>query len=175
MEQLKLLRGNTFFTKHEVIAYAYDGSIVENFDLSQCTDLQIIAHKVNANEIITSYNVTDGNYIRIQWYGPFQQVGPYRLEILGRYDGIEWRFFDKQPIFILVDTISEVHIPEDRIINVDYYSLDASNIFLEVPTYIIDAVQSDWEETNDSSFAYIKNKPDLLSASIEDEELIITQ
>lgn len=172
MDQLRILRGNTFYTKNEITAYRFDGSKIEGFSLQECENIKIIANKLNAREIITNYNIVDANTIRIQWLASKQTLGPYRLEIIGKYNGTDWRYFDPDPIFVIVDHAREVNIPKDSVLSSDYFILDNSNIFIDNPNIII-AAQSDWEETNKTSFAYIKNKPDLLDADVLNETLIL--
>lgn len=172
MDQLRILKGNTFYTRNKITAYRYDGSEIEGFSLQTCDEIKIIANKLNAREIITNYNIVDNNNIRIQWPGPKQTLGPYRLEIMGKYNGVDWRYFDRDPMFVIVDHAREVNIPKDSVISEDYFVLDSSSIYIDNPNIII-AAQSDWNETNTSSFSYIRNKPDLLDADVLNETLIL--
>ena len=173
MSRLRLVKGNTFYTKNEIRAYRYDGTEIEDFSLTQCQDIKIIAHKVRGREIINNYNVIDDHTIRIQWVGSKLELGPYRLEIIGKCNGIDFRYFSDVPIFDIVNSIDDQEIPADSIISTDYYVLNTMPSYIDIPNIIIEGIQSDWNERDHSALSYIKNKPDILNANVASETLII--
>ena len=51
-------------------------------------------------------------------------VGDYSLEVTGKLGDDYWRFYDKKPIFSIVNTNAEAHIPQNSIIREDCYQVD---------------------------------------------------
>lgn len=161
MSRLRLVKGNTFYTKNEIRAYRYDGTEIEDFSLTQCKNIKVIANKVHSREIINNYNILDDHTIRIQWVGSKLQLGPYRLEITGKYKETDFRYFSEEPIFDIVNSADDQEIPADSIIESDYYIINGSKQYIDLPNITIQGIQSDWNETNNSSPSYIKNKPNI--------------
>lgn len=161
MSRLRLVKGNTFYTKNEIRAYRYDGTEIEDFSLTQCKNIKVIANKVHSREIINNYNILDDHNIRIQWVGSKLQLGPYRLEITGKYNETDFRYFSEDPIFDIVNSADDQEIPADSIIESDYYIINGSKQYIDLPNITIQGIQSDWNETNSSSPSYIKNKPNI--------------
>ena len=161
MSRLRLVKGNTFYTKNEIRAYRYDGTEIEDFSLTQCKNIKVIANKVHSREIINNYNILDDHTLRIQWVGSKLQLGPYRLEITGKYKEADFRYFSEEPIFDIVNSADDQEIPADSIIESDYYIIRGSKQYIDLPNVTIQGIQSDWKETNVSSPSYIKNKPNI--------------
>jgi len=67
MDELKIIKGNTFSTVTEVKAYTYDNELIGDFDLSSCTDIQIKAHIGSKAIPVYTFQVEDGNKIVIRW------------------------------------------------------------------------------------------------------------
>lgn len=155
MSKLRIVRGNTFFTRSEVIAKNYAGEIIQNFDLEQATGVRVIA-KTGYKAIGMDDFDIDGNYISILWKDI--PCGNYGLDVSGIYDGIEWRFYDID-VLKVVESNESANIPPDCIIRDDYYMLDAVTLLTTEVSGGGSSVQSDWNESDSSAPSYIKNKP----------------
>ena len=128
MDIIKIVRGNTFATRTHVRAFRFDGTEIENFDLSACTDLQVAARLGNIQKTI-GFSVLEDNYLRAVFKASMQQVGEYGLEVKGKYQGVDWRFYNRH-IVTIVDSNAEAHIPEHSIIDDDYYEVDGAVVIL---------------------------------------------
>lgn len=98
----------------------------------------------------------DGRAVAITIPCTSQQLGPYGLIITGN-NGSHWRYKAKPgEAFEIVDATSEQHIPDDQV------RVFALNAFVGIGAGIggsIEQVQSDWNEADDTSPAFIQNKP----------------
>jgi len=121
MDSLKIVKGNTFETIVQVKAYKYNGEEILDFNLSRCTDIKIIAHISGNVRRITDYEILEGNKISIAWPANTTKAGQYSLEVIGKLNGDDWRFYDKTPLFYVVNTNEEAHIPQRSIIKEDCY------------------------------------------------------
>lgn len=92
MSELRIVRGNTFFTRSEVVAKTYDGEPIQDFDLGQATDIKVNVKTEYKTTVMEDFDI-DGNNINIKWKG--LSCGRYGLEVSGIYNGIEWRFFNR--------------------------------------------------------------------------------
>jgi len=124
MNELKIVRGNTFNTVIEVKAYRYDGTLIEDFDLQTCDSIQVKVHNGNKVTTLNKFSVCENNKLDIRWTSDLT-VGSYTLEVTGRFDGQSWRFYDTKSILSIVETNAEANIPQESIIKEDYYSVDA--------------------------------------------------
>ena len=155
MDKLKLLRGNAFTIVIPVKAYRADGSEIEDFSLADCVDV-VVKVGVNALKPISVEIV--GNNVQIEFRGT-ESLGWYQLDVTGKYDGEKWRF-DNDKMLQIVEHSSQVSIPEYSIIADDTYVIAGDVRLLQASGEPV-IEQSDWDETDESSPAYIKNKPNL--------------
>lgn len=133
MNDLKLVRGNTFETVSQVKAYKYNGEEITNFNLHDCTNIKVISHTQNNAEEVKTFTVLDDNKLQIKWDGKRTRVGKYSLEVTGKLNDVDWRFYDKATIFTIVNTNSEANIPQQSIIKEDYYQVDAQTLYIISP------------------------------------------
>lgn len=112
MNDLKIVKGNTFETVVEVRAYKLNGEEIENFDLQNCTNISVIAHVGSTTKRLNTYSILDKNKMSIEWPGKVTKVGSYSLEVIGKIDDLDWRFYDKKPIFTIVNTNAEANVPQ---------------------------------------------------------------
>ena len=123
MDKLKIVKGNTFETVVEIRAYKYNGEEITDFDLNNCTNISIINHVSNGETYrIVNYEILDAKHIQMRWDRCV--VGDYSLEVTGKLGDDYWRFYDKKPIFSIVNTNAEAHIPQNSIIREDCYQVD---------------------------------------------------
>ncbi len=133
MNSLKLVKGNDFTTIIEVKAYKYNGEEITDFDLGQCTDIKVRYKVESSTKDITDFEVLENNKLQIAWDGPSLSLGKYTLEVIGKLNGLDWRFYDKEPIFTIVNTNSEAVIPQNSIVREDVYSIDKSAVYVIYP------------------------------------------
>lgn len=122
MSELKIVRGNTFFTRSEVVAKTYAGDVIADFDLGQSTDIKINVRTEHKTTAMNDFNV-DGNFINIKWKG--FPCGKYGLDVSGIYQGIEWRFFNRF-VLTIVESNADANIPPGCIIRDDTYNIGAN-------------------------------------------------
>lgn len=159
MSELRIVKGNTFWTKTTVTAKDYEGTVIDDFDLSQSTDVVVIIRTAYRNIVMTEWSIT-GNDLEIKWKDI--PTGRYGLDVSGIYDGIEWRFYTEN-VLDIVNSNAQANIPDDTIIKEDFYAIDGVTMMV---TQVIGGggnVQSDWEEEDSTNAAYIKNKPTIPS------------
>lgn len=133
MDKLKIVKGNTFDTVVEIRAYKYNGEEITDFDLNDCTNIAIINHISNGEQYrITNYTILDQNHIQMHWDKGIV-VGDYSLEVTGKLGEDYWRFYDKKPIFSIVNTNSEANIPKQSIIREDCYQVDKQSVYIVCP------------------------------------------
>jgi len=132
MNELKIVRGNTFNTVIEVKAYRYDGTLIEDFDLQTCDSIQVKVHNGNKITTLNKFSVCENNKLDIRWTSDLA-VGSYTLEVTGRFDGQSWRFYDTKSILSIVETNAEANIPQESIIKEDYYSVDGKALYIVCP------------------------------------------
>ena len=133
MDKLKIVKGNTFDTVVEIRAYKYNGEEITDFDLNDCTNIAIINHISNGEQYrITNYTILDQNHIQMHW-DKGGVVGDYSLEVTGKLGEDHWRFYDKKPIFSIVNTNSEANIPKQSIIREDCYQVDKQSVYIVCP------------------------------------------
>ena len=157
MSELRIVRGNTFWTRTTVTAKDYEGTIIDDFDLSQSTDVVVIIRTAYRNIVMTEWSIT-GNDLEIKWKDI--PTGRYGLDVSGIYDGIEWRFYNEN-VLDIVNSNAQANIPDDTIIKEDFYAIDG--VTMMVTQIGGSNVQSDWEEEDNTKASYIKNKPNLSS------------
>lgn len=121
MSETKIVRGNTFAVKTRVRAFRINGSEIQDFDLSQCTEI-VVKAKSSYSFKTLDFDVLENNEMRIVFDASIQHVGDYGLDVTGMYNDVAWRYFDKDLISI-VETNAEANIPPSSIIDDDYYML----------------------------------------------------
>lgn len=129
MGDLRIVKGNTFETVIEVKAYRYDGTEWPNFNLDACTNIKVVIHINDSSHPLNTYTIEEGNKLSIRWDNTCK-TGKYCLEVTGVLAGDKWRFYDKTPIFTIVNTNAEANIPKNAIIKQDCYQVDSSFIYL---------------------------------------------
>lgn len=132
MNDLRIVKGNGFKTAVEVKAYRYDGQEITDFDLHACTNIKVSYRVGEVLHKIESFELSEGNTIVISWPSSLG-LGKYSLEVTGRLNDDNWRFYDKQPIFTIVNTNKEANIPYESIIKEDFYMVDKQNIYIICP------------------------------------------
>ena len=130
MDSLKIVKGNTFDTVIQVKAYKYSGEEILDFDLSSCTNVKVFAHVNGTIRQITNFNIAEGNNISIQWPVSTTKAGGYAIEVVGIYNGANWRFYDTTPLFYVVNTNAEANIPPQAIIKEGSYYVDKASVYL---------------------------------------------
>lgn len=130
MNDLRIVKGNTFETIIEVRAYTYKGQEIKDFDLQKCTNISIVVHINGDTQSINSYEIIDQKNLVITWAGKSTKVGAYSLEVRGKLDDLDWRFYDKQPIFTIVNTNAEANIPKQSIIKEGCYCVNKQDVYL---------------------------------------------
>lgn len=173
MNNLRIVKGNTFWTLTEVIAIDSNGSRIEDFNLSACTNISVyLVTKFKRHN--ASYNVLENNELQVKWDGKLLGVSSYSLEVTGLYNGIDWRFYDSDVLKIVYSN-ADANIPESSFVSEDFYRIVPSELVILTS---IPQIQADWNETDVSSAAFIKNKPEIPSivdnVYVSDGNLIIT-
>ena len=133
MDSLKLVKGNDFTTIIEVKAYKYSGEEITDFDLRQCTNIKVRDKADGSTKEITGFDVLDGNKLQISWDGPSISLGKHTLEVVGKLNDLDWRFYDKEPAFTIVNSNSEANIPESSIIKEDTFQIDGQKMYIICP------------------------------------------
>lgn len=151
-EQGELANGDISDTTTGVIIVTANGSRIHVPQTTTGMD----AHALQWNIATTD----EGKAVAITIPCASQQLGLYGLVIDGN-NGSHWRYKAKPgEAFEIVDATSEQHIPDDQ---VRVFALSA---FVGIGAGIggsIEQVQSDWNEADDTSPAFIKNKPTIPS------------
>lgn len=133
MDGLKLVKGNDFTTIIEVKAYKYNGEEITDFDLKQCTDIKIRDKADGSTKSISTFDVLDDNKLQISWDGPSMALGKHTLEVVGKFNDLDWRFYDKEPVFTIVNSNSEANVPESSIVKEDTYQIDGKRVYIICP------------------------------------------
>ena len=133
MNNLRIVKGNTFETIIEVRAYKYNGEEITDFSLQNCTNIKVVSHTQTSSQSVSDFSILDGNNILIHWDGKDTKVGKYTLEVTGRLNGDRWRFYDKTPIFTIVDTNAEARIPKNSIVREDCYLVNKQSLYITGP------------------------------------------
>ena len=167
MSDLRIVRGNTFYTRAKITARdAATGNIVQGFSLNACEDLQFFAVRRGKSIEISSFSILDSTHIRIKWNGNEMKVGGYGLEGTGKYNGLEWRFYNTERyVFAIVESNEEANIPPSAFIETDYYQIEAEVSLVSA----LGGEQADWSQSDPSEPSYIRNKPDIPDESTVSE------
>lgn len=164
MSRLRIVRGNTFFTRSEVEARTYAGELIEDFDLEQATGIKIVARAGYKAIDMTDFSIS-GNYLSIKWKG--LPCGHYGLDVSGLWNGIEWRFFNDD-VLSIVESSDKANIPPDCIIRDDYYIIDAATFI--APELIGGGGSEIWFGTQAQYDALSAAKKSVITAFIYEEE-----
>lgn len=133
MNSLKLVKGNDFTTVIEVRAYKYNGKEITDFDLSKCTNIKVKCHVNSSVQDIEEFSIGQKNKLIISWDGPKLRLGDHSLEVSGKFEETDWRFYDKTPIFTIVNTNAEARIPQRSILKDDVYLVDKQSVYIICP------------------------------------------
>ena len=155
MDELRIVRGNTFHTVSTVVARTYAGEIIPDFHLADATNISVNIIR-DEQKIAAQFEVT-GNDIDILWKGI--PKGKYGIECQGIYQGVEWRFANRF-VLTIVENNAAANIPPNCIVRDDFYTIDATTLLMPVISGG-GGVQSDWNESDSTDDAYIKNKPSI--------------
>lgn len=131
-DKLKIVKGNTFETVVEIRAYKYNGEEITDFDLNDCTNIIITCHTSSEVYKVVDYQILDDKHIQIHW-DKTSRIGDYSLEATGKLGNEYWRFYDKKPIFSIVNTNAEANIPQHSIIREDCYQVDKQKVYIICP------------------------------------------
>lgn len=131
MNDLRIVKGNTFETIVEVKAYKYNGEEIPDFNLTQCTDIKVRYGVAGDFNSIKTFEILDANRLQIKWENT--KIGQYTLDVSGKFNDLAWRFYDKAPIFTIVNTNREANIPQHSIIKEDFYQVDKQNLYIICP------------------------------------------
>lgn len=158
----KILRvpvGNDFTTRMVITAVRPDGSVIDDFrleDADNITPYYILAGKTYE---IEDFSI-DGNSVIIPWTG--LALGSYGFVINGYYGGGAWQM-KVNTIFIIVSTNERAFIPDGTLVNGEYVINEWMSLYSPAQ------IQSDWDEQDTDSPAYIRNKPDLSNYATQQE------
>lgn len=152
--ELRIVRGNAFAVRLTIEARRLDGTVIDDFDLSQAEATLNVLHA--GKKTVSTFTVT-GNDATIAFNGT-HGLGWYGLEMSGTYQGSPWRWCVNE-IFQIVETNAKANVPSWTILADTTYLVDGVLTIASAA----DAVQADWNETNPQSASYIKNKPAVVS------------
>lgn len=122
--KLRITAGNTFATAHTITAQDVQGQPIPDFDLQECTDIQVYARNGGSYKPVTSWQLDDQSVV-VMWYGKQMKLGGYDFYIAGKFGGADWRT-SEATIFEIVQYNEEANIPADTIVVDGTYFLDAS-------------------------------------------------
>ena len=171
MSDLRIVKGNDFTTLYKITATYADGTIVEDFDLRACTDVQVIVHRTYSKSVASllsaneygSYSLEPENVLRINWDGLLVKLGTYTVDFRAKFRGADIRSYSiKDLIFDIVETNEEANIPTGAFVDNGVYVFSGDFVLM-----FESQVQADWDESDTSSPAYIKNKPTIPDAVTE--------
>lgn len=163
MSDLRIVKGNDFATLYTIRAMYADGTTVEDFDLRACTDVQVIVHRTYSKSVASllsaneygSYSLEPENVLRINWDGLLVKLGTYTVDFRAKFRGADIRSYSiKDLIFDIVETNEEANIPAGAFVDNGVYVFSGDFVLM-----FESQVQADWDESDTSSPAYIKNKP----------------
>ena len=166
MSELRIVKGNDFTILYKIIARYADGTVVPDFNLQECTNVQILVYKsmgpgtASLKKSIStfgSYTLQENNILEIQWDGVLMLLGTYTIDFTAKFNGVDIRTYSSHDlVFDIVNTNEEANIPAGMFVVDGQYQFDGDFILM-----FGSQQQADWDETNTSSPAYIKNKPDV--------------
>lgn len=122
--KLRITAGNTFATAHTITAQDVQGQPIPDFDLQECTDIQVYARNGGSYKPVTSWQLDDQSVV-VKWYGKQMKLGGYDFYIAGKFNGADWRT-SEATIFEIVQYNEEANIPSDTIVVDGTYFIDAS-------------------------------------------------
>lgn len=122
--RLRIVAGNTFATAHTITAQDVQGQPIPDFDLQECTDIQVYARNGGSYKPVTSWQLDDQSVV-VMWYGKQMKLGGYDFYIAGKFNGADWRT-SEATIFEIVQYNEEANIPADTIVVDGTYFVDAS-------------------------------------------------
>lgn len=122
--KLRITAGNTFATAHTITAQDVQGQPIPDFDLQECTDIQVYARNGGSYKPVTSWQLDDQSVV-VLWCGKKMKLGGYDFYIAGKFNGADWRT-SEATIFEIVQYNEEANIPADTIVVDGTYFLDAS-------------------------------------------------
>lgn len=146
---LKIVRGNGFTLRLQIEARRPDGSLVETFAIEGDEPLKVWHN--GASESKPYERV--GNDVYVYFDGD-DELGWFGLEMTGVYADEPWRWYVPK-VFQVVETNARANIPAWTILADDTYIIGCGITLLSA------VVQADWDDSDNTSPSYIKNKPDL--------------
>lgn len=161
--ELRIVRGNDFTTLYRLTAKYVDGTVVPDFDLQQCTEVNVIVRRRRGDvsnskgvEFYGTYRLSTDNTLKIDWDGLLMKVGTYTVDFSAKYEGVDIRCYSTTKlVFDIVETNEYANIPEGTFIEDGTYQLDGDFVLVFGTQQ-----QADWEQTDPNHPAYIKNKPE---------------
>lgn len=133
----RVVRGNDFTLVVEVkqAVLNTDGeTVLEDFDLSTATDVEVNIVSTLGKKTAMAYT-TEGSKVLIA-FDETVKAGLYGVEVTGKTDGADWRFYAKPEEGIkIVEPTSEAYIPEDS--TEGYYNLTAQVGVISLPDALI--------------------------------------
>lgn len=121
--KLRIPAGNTYATAHRIVANDLSGQPIPDFDLQQCTDIQVLLRNGGNYKPVANWT-TDDQLVIVLWYGKQMKLGGYDLYIEGKFNGVDWRY-SEATIFEIVQFSEEANIPADTILVDGTYFMDA--------------------------------------------------
>lgn len=121
--KLRIPAGNTYATAHRIVANDLSGQPIPDFDLQQCTDIQVLSRNGGNYKPVANWT-TDDQLVIVLWYGKQMKLGGYDLYIEGKFNGVDWRY-SEATIFEIVQFSEEANIPADTILVGGTYFMDA--------------------------------------------------
>jgi hypothetical protein len=133
MSDLRIVKGNTFKIAVEVKAYKYNGEELTDFNLQDCTNITVTSHTNGSSKEIKQFEALANNILQIEYNGSSLKTGKHSLEVTGKLNDIEWRFYDKKAIFTIVNTNAEANIPPQSIVADSTYMIDKQKVYILCP------------------------------------------
>ena len=149
-KNLRVVRGNAFALQMEVRAMRPDGSYIDDFRLDADAELYI-SH--GAQRVKKAYELV-GNATIIVHFNGTEALGPYDFSMCGTFEGEPWRWSVRK-VFSIVELSSECWLPKGTVLIDDTYLVGVTFSLFSAKQ------QSDWEEKDSTSLAFIRNKPEL--------------
>ena len=150
-DELRIVRGNAFGMRLTVRAIHADGTEVEDFNLAEANAVLNVVHQGTMTE--KAFTIINNDVV-INFDG-LLALGWYGFEMSGLYNGSPWRWYIEQ-VFCIVESNARANIPAWAAITDETYQIGITTSITSGDIY-----QSDWDEENPTSPAYILNKPQI--------------
>jgi hypothetical protein len=150
-DELRIVRGNAFGIRLTVRAIHTDGTEVEDFNLAEANAVLKVVHQGTMTE--KAFTIINNDVV-INFDG-LLALGWYGFEMSGLYNGEPWRWYIEQ-VFCIVESNTRANIPAWAVLTDETYQIGITTSITSGDIY-----QSDWDEENPTSPAYIWNKPQI--------------